>query len=189
MLFFSASFIFSNFLCTCWTVFWVNWWRMVNLGVLFPGCQVPVPSVYGASAVQGGCPHRHHHRQRGAVCRYRCKPKCHSLPLIFTETDESKMTTLNISRTHTQTDVRPSERGTWPLYPLPSCLSLSTGNYRNAHDVLFSMYTELQAQKIKIPAEMATNLMILHSYLLVKVRTAQSNHCDLPGFLLQSCTR
>lgn len=43
------------------------------------------------------------------------------------------------------------------------------GNYRNAHDVLFSMYTELQAQKIKIPAEMATNLMILHSYLLVKV--------------------
>lgn len=33
------------------------------------------------------------------------------------------------------------------------------------------MYTELQAQKIKIPAEMATNLMILHSYLLVKVRT------------------
>lgn len=45
----------------------------------------------------------------------------------------------------------------------------TTGNYRNAHDVLFSMYTELQAQKIKIPAEMATNLMILHSYLLVKV--------------------
>lgn len=46
-----------------------------------------------------------------------------------------------------------------------------TGNYRNARDVLFSMYTELQAQKIKIPAEMATNLMILHSYLLVKVST------------------
>lgn len=45
-----------------------------------------------------------------------------------------------------------------------------TGNYRNAHDVLFSMYTELQAQSIKIPAQMATNLMMLHSYLLVKVR-------------------
>lgn len=52
-------------------------------------------------------------------------------------------------------------------------LVISTGNYRNAHDVLFSMYTELQAQKIKIPAEMATNLMILHSYLLVKVSTAE----------------
>lgn len=55
-----------------------------------------------------------------------------------------------------------------------------TGNYRNAHDVLFSMYTELQAQKIKIPAEMATNLMILHSYLLVKVRTAEVCHTQTP---------
>lgn len=62
------------------------------------------------------------------------------------------------------------------------------GNYRNAHDVLFSMYTELQAQKIKIPAEMATNLMILHSYLLVKVSTAEVYHthlqCDCSGYLL-----
>lgn len=44
------------------------------------------------------------------------------------------------------------------------------GNYRNAHDVLFSMYAELKSQKIKIPSEMATNLMILHSYILVRVR-------------------
>uniref|UniRef100_UPI003AB0C784 WD repeat-containing protein 19 n=1 Tax=Centroberyx gerrardi TaxID=166262 RepID=UPI003AB0C784 len=50
------------------------------------------------------------------------------------------------------------------------------GNYRNAHDVLFSMYTELQAQKIKIPAEMATNLMILHSYLLVKIHVKRGDH-------------
>uniref|UniRef100_A0A3P8UWS2 WD repeat-containing protein 19 n=1 Tax=Cynoglossus semilaevis TaxID=244447 RepID=A0A3P8UWS2_CYNSE len=50
------------------------------------------------------------------------------------------------------------------------------GNYRNAHDVLFSMYTELQAQKIKIPAEMVTNLMILHSYLLVKIHVKRGDH-------------
>ncbi|XP_078116158.1 WD repeat-containing protein 19 [Sander vitreus] len=50
------------------------------------------------------------------------------------------------------------------------------GNYRNAHDVLFSMYTELQAQMIKIPAEMATNLMILHSYLLVKIHVKRGDH-------------
>lgn len=31
------------------------------------------------------------------------------------------------------------------------------------------MYSELKTQKIKIPSEMATNLMILHSYILVKV--------------------
>ncbi|XP_047221085.1 WD repeat-containing protein 19 [Girardinichthys multiradiatus] len=52
----------------------------------------------------------------------------------------------------------------------------SAGNYRNAHDMLFSMYTELQAQKIKIPAEMATNLMILHSYLLVKIHVKTGDH-------------
>ncbi|CAJ1052137.1 WD repeat-containing protein 19 [Xyrichtys novacula] len=52
----------------------------------------------------------------------------------------------------------------------------NAGNYRNAHDVLFSMYTELQAQKIKIPAEMATNLMILHSYLLVKIHVKKGDH-------------
>ncbi|MEQ2290862.1 WD repeat-containing protein 19, partial [Ameca splendens] len=52
----------------------------------------------------------------------------------------------------------------------------SAGNYRNAHDMLFSMYTELQAQKIKIPAEMATNLMILHSYLLVKIHVKKGDH-------------
>ncbi|KAM8842536.1 WD repeat-containing protein 19 [Synchiropus picturatus] len=50
------------------------------------------------------------------------------------------------------------------------------GNYRNAHDVLFSMYTELQAQKIRIPAEMNNNLMILHSYLLVKIHVKRGDH-------------
>ncbi|MFT7807501.1 WD repeat-containing protein 19 [Arapaima gigas] len=52
----------------------------------------------------------------------------------------------------------------------------SAGNYRNAHDVLFSMYMELQAQKIKIPAEMATNLMVLHSYILVKIHVKKGDH-------------
>ncbi|XP_030305507.1 WD repeat-containing protein 19 [Calypte anna] len=51
-----------------------------------------------------------------------------------------------------------------------------SGNYRNAHDVLFSMYSELKAQKIKIPSEMATNLMILHSYILVKTHVKRGDH-------------
>lgn len=46
----------------------------------------------------------------------------------------------------------------------------ASGNYRNAHDVLFSMYQELKSNHIKVPSEMVTNLMILHSYILVKVR-------------------
>ncbi|XP_033108550.1 WD repeat-containing protein 19-like isoform X2 [Anneissia japonica] len=52
----------------------------------------------------------------------------------------------------------------------------NAGNYRNAHDVLYSMFTELRAQKIKIPAEMATNLMILHSYILVKIHVKRGDH-------------
>ncbi|XP_063813141.1 WD repeat-containing protein 19 [Pseudophryne corroboree] len=52
----------------------------------------------------------------------------------------------------------------------------SAGNYRNAHDVLFSMYMELKTQKIKIPAEMVTNLMILHSYILVKIHVKRGDH-------------
>lgn len=62
------------------------------------------------------------------------------------------------------------------------------GNYRNAHDVLFSMYTELQAQKIKIPAEMATNLMVLHSYLLVKVATLLCFYYENNLFLLDKAS-
>ncbi|NXN95131.1 WDR19 protein, partial [Rhinopomastus cyanomelas] len=50
------------------------------------------------------------------------------------------------------------------------------GNYRHARDVLFSMYAELKAQRIKIPAEMATNLMILHSYILVKLHVRRGDH-------------
>ncbi|KAF4071641.1 hypothetical protein AMELA_G00275630 [Ameiurus melas] len=52
----------------------------------------------------------------------------------------------------------------------------TAGNYRNAHDVLFSMYIELQNNNIKIPAEMVTNLMILHSYILVKIHVKRGDH-------------
>ncbi|XP_076359241.1 WD repeat-containing protein 19-like isoform X2 [Tachypleus tridentatus] len=52
----------------------------------------------------------------------------------------------------------------------------NAGNYRNAHDVLFSMYQELKRQKIKIPTEMYTNLTILHSYILVKIHVKRGDH-------------
>ncbi|XP_062348694.1 WD repeat-containing protein 19 isoform X2 [Cinclus cinclus] len=51
-----------------------------------------------------------------------------------------------------------------------------SGNYRNARDVLFSMYAELKTQKIKISSEMSTNLMILHSYILVKIHVKRGDH-------------
>lgn len=113
--------------------------------IYFPGCQVLVLSVHGVAAVQGGCSHRHHHCQRRAVCRYK-------LDSLFPLTTPEYVTQCQFGF----------------ICFLVLCVTIP-GNYRNSHDVLFSMYTELQAQKIKIPAEMATNLMILHSYLLVKV--------------------
>ncbi|XP_076276053.1 intraflagellar transport protein Oseg6 [Lasioglossum baleicum] len=50
------------------------------------------------------------------------------------------------------------------------------GNYRNAHDVLFSMYQELKRNKITIPLEMQNNLRLLHSYILVRLHVKKSDH-------------
>ncbi|XP_037504482.1 WD repeat-containing protein 19 [Rhipicephalus sanguineus] len=59
----------------------------------------------------------------------------------------------------------------------------NAGNYRNAHDVLLSMYQELRKQQIKVPAEMHHNLMLLHSYILVKVHIRHGNHMQAARLL------
>lgn len=51
-----------------------------------------------------------------------------------------------------------------------------SGNYRDAHNVLFSMYSDLYKENIKIPSELYQNLMILHSYVLIKIQIKQNNH-------------
>ena len=50
------------------------------------------------------------------------------------------------------------------------------GNYRNAHDVLFAMFKQLRDRKIKVPTEMSQNLMLLHSYILVKIHVKKGDH-------------
>lgn len=50
------------------------------------------------------------------------------------------------------------------------------GNYRNAHDVLFGMYQELKQNEIKIPFEMHSNLMLLHSYILLRLHVRKGDH-------------
>lgn len=50
------------------------------------------------------------------------------------------------------------------------------GNYRNAHDVLFTMYQELKENDIKVPREMYDNLMLLHSYILVRLHVNRKDH-------------
>lgn len=61
----------------------------------------------------------------------------------------------------------------------------NAGNYRNGHDVLFSMYQELRKQKIKIPTEMQNNLMILHSYILVKAHAKRNQHLNAARLLIR----
>ena len=43
------------------------------------------------------------------------------------------------------------------------------GNYRNSHELLFAMCTELKRNNISIPSEMTANLLLVHSYMLAKV--------------------
>jgi WD repeat-containing protein 19 len=54
------------------------------------------------------------------------------------------------------------------------------GNYKDAHNVLFGMYFDLRKEKIKIPSELTQNLMLLHSYILIKVLyyTSSMNSID-----------
>jgi WD repeat-containing protein 19 len=61
----------------------------------------------------------------------------------------------------------------------------NNGNYKHAHDVLFNMYQELRKQDIKIPSEMSQNLMLLHSYSLVKVHVKKGDHLRAARLLLR----
>ncbi|VDO96863.1 unnamed protein product [Soboliphyme baturini] len=50
------------------------------------------------------------------------------------------------------------------------------GNYRKARDLLFEMYSELMKKNIKIPQELQNNLMLIHSYLLIKSLTKRGEN-------------
>ena len=50
------------------------------------------------------------------------------------------------------------------------------GNYRDAHKLLFEMYSDLLREKIKVPNELTQNLMILHSYTLAKIQIKLGDH-------------
>ncbi|KAJ3227474.1 WD repeat-containing protein 19 [Clydaea vesicula] len=50
------------------------------------------------------------------------------------------------------------------------------GNYRAAHDLLLDNYCQLRNMKAKVPSELAKMLMLLHSYILVKVLIRLDDH-------------
>lgn len=59
------------------------------------------------------------------------------------------------------------------------------GSYRVAHDMLYTMYLELSKNNIKIPQEMYSNLMLLHSYILVRLHVKQNNHMNGARLLIR----
>lgn len=50
------------------------------------------------------------------------------------------------------------------------------GNYRSAHDLLFSMYQELRRNSLTVGSDMKFNLVLLHRYILVRTHVKRADH-------------
>eukprot|EP00040_Diaphanoeca_grandis_P026894 m.151683 g.151683 ORF g.151683 m.151683 type:complete len:1363 (+) comp30773_c0_seq2:182-4270(+) len=61
----------------------------------------------------------------------------------------------------------------------------NNGNYKNAKNVLFDMYRQLHEEEIRIPNDMAQNLMILHSYSIVKLQKRLGNNKKAARMLIR----
>nr|XP_053654166.1 WD repeat-containing protein 19-like [Cherax quadricarinatus] len=61
----------------------------------------------------------------------------------------------------------------------------NSGNYRHAHDMLLGMYGELQRQKLRIPADMISALMLLHSYTLARMHVKRGDHLKAARMLIR----
>ncbi|VDK67285.1 unnamed protein product, partial [Onchocerca ochengi] len=61
----------------------------------------------------------------------------------------------------------------------------TNGSYRIAHKLLFGMYQELQNEGIKVPFEVQNNLMLLHSYLIIKSLVKRGEHMKAARMLIR----
>lgn len=50
------------------------------------------------------------------------------------------------------------------------------GNYRSAHDLLFSMYQELRRNGLTVGNDMKFNLILLHRYILARTHVKRGDH-------------
>lgn len=60
-----------------------------------------------------------------------------------------------------------------------------SGNYRTAHDLLFSMYQELKRNNLNIATDMRYALNLLHRYTLVRVHVKRQDHALAARLLVQ----
>ena len=59
------------------------------------------------------------------------------------------------------------------------------GNYRSAHDLLFSMYQELKRNNLTIANDMKSNLNLLHRYILVRIHVKRGDHLMAAKLLVE----
>ncbi|TPX34511.1 hypothetical protein SmJEL517_g02844 [Synchytrium microbalum] len=59
------------------------------------------------------------------------------------------------------------------------------GNYRAAHDMLLGYHLILRSKSVKAPAELDRMLMLLHSYLLVKILVKSEDHSAAARLLIR----
>ncbi len=59
------------------------------------------------------------------------------------------------------------------------------GNYKVAHGILFETHQDLSTHKIEIPQELQRNLLLLHSYVLVKRLVAAGDHMQAARMLIR----
>lgn len=59
------------------------------------------------------------------------------------------------------------------------------GNYRSAHDLLYSMYQELRRNNLTVASDMKFNLNLLHRYILVRIHVKRSDHLMAAKLLVE----
>lgn len=59
------------------------------------------------------------------------------------------------------------------------------GNYRSAHDLLFSMYQELRRNGLTVGNDMKFNLILLHRYILVRTHVKLGDHQTAAKLLVE----
>lgn len=60
-----------------------------------------------------------------------------------------------------------------------------SGNYRTAHDLLFSMYQELRRNNLTVASDMRVSLNLLHRYTLVRIHVRKNDHKLAARLLVQ----
>ena len=59
------------------------------------------------------------------------------------------------------------------------------GNYKVAHSILFQTHRDLDAHQIKIPQDLRRQLLLLHSYILVKKLVKLGDHTAAARMLVR----